>query len=139
MIRAVIDTNVLASVFRSNQGASFGLLAALADGRFQSALSVPLLFEYEDVLRRDEMLSGETDVDDVLDSFCHVSHLQQVHFLWRPWLKDPKDDMVLELAVASGSQYIVTFNVRDFATSDKFGVSIVRPHELLNLIDRGRT
>jgi hypothetical protein len=78
------------------------LLSEVGQGAFEIALSVPLVLEYEDALLRAELTRlGRDAVDDVLDYFCKVAHLQQIFYLWRPFLPDPKDDMVLELAVAA--------------------------------------
>jgi predicted nucleic acid-binding protein len=99
-------------------------------------LSVPLVFEYEDALIRSLDATGlqREDVDTVLDYLCGVAHLQKVFYLWRPHLPDPKDDMVLELAVAARCQTIVTFNLRDFAGTDQFGISVARPGDFLSSI-----
>jgi predicted nucleic acid-binding protein len=56
---------------------------------------------------------------------------QQVFFLWRPTLRDPKDDMVLELAVAGACSAIVTYNVRDFRGTERFGIEVWSPAGLL--------
>jgi predicted nucleic acid-binding protein len=69
-----------------------------------------------------------------LDYLCQTGIHQQVHFLWRPFLKDPSDDMVLELAVAAGADRIVTFNQADFKGTEKFGVRAVKPQEILKLL-----
>ena len=49
-------------------------------------------------------------------------------------LKDAEDDMVLELAVAANCADIVTFNLRDFAGAEQFGIRIVTPQQFLKLI-----
>ena len=54
-------------------------------------------------------------------------------YLWRPTLRDPKDDFVLELAVESNCDYIVTFNIKDFAEAKKFGIQAVKPSEFLKI------
>lgn len=64
--------------------------------------------------------------------------MQEIYFLWRPMLKDPDDDMVLELAVASRSQVIVTHNVGDFFRSDSFGSIAEKPGAFLKSV-RGQT
>lgn len=135
-LRIVIDTNVLVSGLMSSAGASFQLLRLIGDPRFDVALSVPLVLEYEDVLKRESTSLGlePADVDVLIRYWCSVAHLQEIHFLWRPVLRDPKDDHVLELAVASGSGAIITHNVRDFAESVKWGVEAVRPGEFLRRI-----
>ena len=76
------------------------------------------------------------DVDDILDYLCRVAHQQPIYFLWRPVLRDPNDDMVLEVAVESESEYIVTFNLRDFAGAEQFGVAVVEPRWFLDHIGR---
>jgi putative PIN family toxin of toxin-antitoxin system len=131
--RVVIDTNVVVAGLRSRTGASFRLLSAIGAGRFEIALSVPLVLEYEDALARHAGVTGlsQADVDVVLDYFCQVGHLQEIFFLWRPYLPDPKDDMLLELAIAAGCQIIVTHNVRDFVGVGRFGIETLPPGKFL--------
>jgi predicted nucleic acid-binding protein len=132
---AVLDTHVIVSALRSRAGASFGLLSLLPSGRFEPIISVPLMLEYEDACRR-LLAPGSpltaADVEVVLDMLCAASRHQRVFFLWRPLLRDPKDDMVLELAVAAGCDAIVTFNLRDFAGAERFGIRPVSPREFLD-------
>ena len=134
--RVVLDTNVLVAGLRSNRGASYRLLNEAGRGRFEIALSVPLVLEYEDALLRHQAETGlsRRDVDAILDYFCSVGHLQTIFFLWRPLLPDPKDDMVVELAVAARCRTIVTFNVRDFRDAKALGVSPQLPAEFLKSI-----
>ena len=134
--RVVLDTNVLVAGLRSRQGASFRLLAEVGRGKFEIALSVPLVLEYEDALLRHEPVTGlsRRDVDVILDYFCSVAHLQTIFFLWRPLLPDPKDDLVLELAVAAGCRTVVTYNVRDFRGAESLGVLAQRPGPFLKAV-----
>ena len=132
----VIDTSVLASALRSRQGASYRLLSLVGSGKFAVSLSVPLLLEYEQVAKRlvGQSPLTEVDIDDILDYVCQMAGHQRVFYLWRPFLKDPEDDMVLELAVAANCGYVVTFNMRDFAGAEQFGIRIVTPRDFLQLI-----
>jgi predicted nucleic acid-binding protein len=134
--RVVLDTNVLVAGLRSRQGASFRLLDEVGRGKFEIALSVPLVLEYEDALLRHAPVTGlsRRDVDVMLDYFCSVAHLQAIFFLWRPLLPDPKDDLVLELAVAASCRTVVTHNVRDFRGAESLGVSAQRPGPFLKAI-----
>ncbi len=130
----VIDTNVLVAALKSRLGASFKLLMALPSGRYNPCLSAPLFVEYESVLKRAELLPhlSAEDIDGVLSYLLGRASIHEIFFLWRPFLKDPKDDLVLEAAVASQSQYLVTFNVRDFADVEKhFGIKVVTPGQFL--------
>jgi predicted nucleic acid-binding protein len=130
----VVGTDVVVAGLRSRRGVAFRLLSEVGQGPFEIALSVPLLLEYEDALRRPQVgsLLGQADVDAVLDYFCKVAHLRQIFFLWRPLLPDPKDDMLLELGVAARCQSIVTYNVRDFVGAEKFGISVLEPGPFLS-------
>lgn len=140
MLHTVIDTSVVVAALRSRRGASFRLLELLADGAFRASLSVPLALEYEEAGKRSAREAGLTasDIDDVVDFLCSVAGLWEIHFLWRPFLRDPHDDHLLELAVESGSRFIVTFNVRDFAGSERFGVAVVTPRQFLARVEGRR-
>ncbi len=104
--------------------------------KFELFLSVPLIIEYESVAKRQSRKIGlsHSDIDDVLDYLCHIGAHRQIHYLWRPCLRDPSDDMVLEVAVESESEYVVTHNTRDFDGACRFGVGIVTPQEFLRVI-----
>jgi putative PIN family toxin of toxin-antitoxin system len=128
-IRIVIDTNVLVSALRSKNGASYRLLSLVDNGKFQTCLSVPLVLEYEAAGKKLVGKGGlsTNDIDEIIDYFCKVSERHLIYFLWRPTLKDPKDDMVLELAVTANADAIVTFNKADFRGTDKFGIRVITP------------
>ncbi|HEX5718717.1 MAG TPA: putative toxin-antitoxin system toxin component, PIN family [Thermoanaerobaculia bacterium] len=129
----MLDTNVLVSAFRSREGVAFRLVSLLREGRFEISVSVPLILEYEDVLLRATALSEEA-VLSVVQYLSSVAHRQKIYFLWRPSLPDPKDDMVLELAVASRATHIVTYNGKDFAAAERFGIQAVTPKAFLDVI-----
>lgn len=135
--RAVIDTNVVYSGLYSASGASHQVLRLIEQGRVTPLLSVPLLFEYEEVLKRsqDVLNLSDRDVEDVLDGFCCRGECREIHFLWRPQLSDPKDDHILELAVAGGGTDIVTHNVKDFGQAVSLGVRAIKPAELLGELE----
>ena len=132
MVNVVIDTNVLISALRSNRGASFKLISLIGTGKFDISLSVPLLLGYESVSKRKKFGHLiETDIDDLLNYLCKVADKRDIFFLWRPFLKDPKDDMVLELAVEAGCEYIITYNLDDFEGIKQFGVEAITPKQFL--------
>ena len=136
-MRIVFDTNVLVAALRSSRGASFALISMLPSSKFEPTVSIPLYLEYLDVLMRPELKPKDISNDDVL-SFIRktldYSHKQSIYFRWRPWLKDPNDDMILELAIASRSVYIVTFNLKDFANIEFFGIEAISPSDFLKLV-----
>lgn len=130
----VIDTNILISALRSNLGASYKLVSLIPSDSFSINVSVPLVVEYEDVLKRPELLPHLTseDIDAFIDYIVSVSLHREIHYLWRPFLKDPNDDMLVELAVASEADAIVTYNKKDFkGVEEAFGIKILDAREFL--------
>ena len=136
MYQVVIDTNVLVSALLSNRGASHRLLRLVGDHRWRVNLSVPLVLEYEQTLKRvcTGGSLGDTDIDSVIHFLCASASLRPIFFLWRPFLPDPKDDFILELAVESRADFLLTFNTRDFAGAEQFGIRVISPREFLAII-----
>lgn len=132
-MKIVIDTNVLFSALRSRRGASYKLISLLPNERFSISISVPLIVEYEDVLNRGKLPNTITknDISNFIDFFCHIGEQQDIFFLWRPFLPDPSDDLVLEVAVAGNCDAIITYNKRHFKNVEKFGLRILDPKEFL--------
>ena len=136
-MRVILDTSVLVAAARSRNGASFHLLSMLPSSQFEIALTVALYTEWQSVLTRPEHLPRGVPAEAAmgfLRYLASIAHLQDVHFLWRPFLRDPDDDMVLECAVASGCQYIITHNVKDFRRAQELNVSAITPAEFLTLL-----
>ncbi len=127
---------MLVSALRSKGGASFRLLSLIDSRRVTRAVSVPLVLEYEAAAKADLRSTGLSgaDIDQLIDYLCRKAEHYKVYYLWRPFLRDPKDDMVLELAVTSSAERIVTYNKRDFRGADQFGIKSCTPKEFLQQI-----
>ena len=135
-MKVIFDTSVLVAAARSSQGASFALISALPSKQFQICLSVALYVEWQAVLTRAEHLPPNQEVENALAFLRYlasIAHLQDIYYLWRPQLRDPNDDMVLELAVAAQAKYVVTHNIRDFQRL-KFDVIAITPADFLKLL-----
>ena len=133
---AILDTSVLVSGLRSKRGASFQVIQAIRAGNLRISVSVALVLEYESVLLRPGLVpSFATDeIHRILDAICLMAKHHKVFFAWRPFLKDPNDDLVLELAVAASAPYIITHNISDFVGSDTLGVRAITPSIALKII-----
>ena len=132
----VVDTNVFVTALRSQLGASYKLLSLLDTDIYKLNLSVPLVLEYEEVAKRmiGEITLSEEEIDEILDYVISKSNYWKIFYLWRPQLKDPSDDMVLELAVTASCNYILTYNIKDFKGSEKFGITAITPKAFLELV-----
>ena len=135
-VRVTLDTNVLVAGLRSRNGASFRVLSRWLRGGFIACASVPLWLEYEATLKREDVaavhgLSGD-EVDVLLDAWAVNVDPVELRFTWRPQLRDPKDEMVLETALNGRADALVTFNRDDFEkAARRFGLPLWRPQDLL--------
>jgi putative PIN family toxin of toxin-antitoxin system len=137
----VEDTDVIVAAMRSPRGASAAILRAARQGRVTLLVSVPLGMEYEAVCSQAEhrLAAGlsEREVEIFLDAVLAMAEPVKTHFLWRPQLRDPGDEMVLETAVNGRADALVTFNVRDFGTvPTRFGIEVMVPREAIGRIRR---
>jgi putative PIN family toxin of toxin-antitoxin system len=134
--RIVIDTNIVIAAQRSRRGASAKLMSLVGTGLFEVHVSVPLVLEYEEILLRQRISLGltEDDVSNLIDGFCTLAHRHKIYFLWRPSLRDKRDEMILELAVAAGCNRIITYNQKDFVGVEKFGIGVIEPKVFLQEI-----
>ncbi|MGE0918597.1 putative toxin-antitoxin system toxin component, PIN family [Trichlorobacter lovleyi] len=126
----VLDTNVLVAALKSSRGASFRLLSLIEQDHFTPHVSTPLVTEYEAVLKRGITSLSAEEIDDVVDFICSRAVLNKIFYLWRPVLKDPDDDFILELAVKTNAA-IITWNVADFKHAARFGIAVITPREFL--------
>ncbi len=135
-MKVAFDTDVIIAARRSRSGASYALLRALRAGQIEAVASVPMMLEYEAVLMRPEqrqaMGMSVEEVGRFLDALARLLTPVVPYFLWRPRLRDPDDEMVLEAAVNSGADAIVTFNKRHFLPeATQFHLDILTPGEAL--------
>jgi putative PIN family toxin of toxin-antitoxin system len=136
-LRFVLDTNVLVSALRSRHGASNALLDRhLRDPRIELQVSNALMFEYDEILHREEVALGlsESDINNVLDGLLALARRREIFFSWRPASSDADDDFLFDLAVGAGAKYVVTYNVRDLRALRTHGIEAVTPAEFLEII-----
>lgn len=130
-MKVALDTDVLVAAVRSRLGASRAWLRAILQREATLLLSPPLVLQYEAVLTRSEHLAASemtlAEMGNLLDELCAVCTPVEVSFLWRPMLRDPDDEMVLEVAVNGGADRLLTFNLKDFVGARRLGVEIERP------------
>lgn len=132
--RVVLDTNVVVAGLRSRHGASHRLLTLVGTGRFEFALSVALVLEYEHAARNDSVIQetyADEEIGEIIDFLCAEGFHQRVHYLWRPQTNDPADEHVLELAVAAGCDTIVTYDKNDLSAAEHFGIRLRDAREFL--------
>lgn len=136
-MKVVVDTNVVIAGLRARRGASFGIVSGMLNNRLDFLISVPLLLEYEEVMKRANppLLPhfSDADKDIFLNGFAAFGKCPKIFYLWRPILRDPDDDMLVELAVAGAATYIVTANTSDFQGIDGFGIGVITPQHFYRL------
>ena len=132
----VLDTNVIIAALRSKRGASYKVLSLVGTHQFEIHDSVALILEYEDVIQRhrEELGLSKEEVSIFIDTLSSMAHHHKIYFIWRPFLTDPNDELVLELAVSAKCEYIVTHNIKDFRGTEKFSIRAITPKEFLQII-----
>lgn len=131
-MKLVLDTDVVVAAWRSPTGASAELLRRVRRGEIIMAASVSLFMEYEAVCSRPEHIQAAglsaADVSVFLDALAALVEPVMVDFLWRPQLRDPADELVLEAAVNANADALLTFNLRHFEQAAKrFGLPVCQP------------
>jgi len=139
-LRVVLDTNILVAGLASQRGASFSLIERALLGHYDLVASPALWLEYESVLKRKNIVTlhglASSDIDDILNALAAVVHPVQSHFLWRPQLRDPNDEMVLEAAVNGHASCLVTLNSRDFIpAAEHWQIDLRLPGKFLQLLE----
>jgi putative PIN family toxin of toxin-antitoxin system len=134
--QVVLDTSVIVAGLRSQLGASNRVLTLVAERRLVPLVTTALFLEYEDVLNRPEqrLATGmaKEDVAKFLAALASAAEPVDVHFMWRPQLADPADELVLEAAVNGRASAIVTHNVRDFLpAASGFKIEVITPSVML--------
>ncbi len=136
----VIDTNVLYQALRSREGASHFILQLIRSRKITLALSLPVFTEYEDVLKRPNKLNDlqltKEDIDKVLRFLSYISKPVTIYYLFRPNLKDEKDNIFLELSLAANCDFIITSNTKDFTKYNELkfdDISVVTPSDFVKM------
>jgi putative PIN family toxin of toxin-antitoxin system len=139
MQSVVLDTNVVIAALRSRRGASFAILRQIGQ-TWIPLISVALILEYEAVGKREarRLNIPERAVDAIVRAFCFMGRETDIHFHLRPFLPDPGDEFLLELAVAGRADAIVTHNVRHFVGVERFGIQVLTPQDFLRTIEGER-
>jgi len=132
----VLDTDVVVAALRSPGGASAAIVRLARQVRVTLLMSVALALEYEAVCSRPEhrLAAGlsEDEVNVLVDAIIALAEPVAMHFLWRPQLRDPCDEMVLEAAINGDADALVTFNVSDFGSlPGHFGVDLILPRDAI--------
>lgn len=134
--KLVIDSNILVAATRNRLGPSFALMQQIRVSKIAMCCSPALFLEYEDVLKRSEHLIASgllaQDIDAILNELAGLLVPVTTHYQWRPQLRDPSDEMVLEAAVNAQAQAIVTYNLRDFQPARLFGIAVLNPQQIFN-------
>jgi putative PIN family toxin of toxin-antitoxin system len=139
--RVVLDTSVVVAGLRTRLGAGNAVLQLIANRRLIALATPPLFLEYEEVLKRPEQQLVHGLMPDAVDEFlaelAALIEPIELHFRWRPQVRDPNDEMVLEAAINGQADGLITYNFADFELAGaRFNIPIIRPPDLLKKVQR---
>jgi len=133
MPRLTLDTNILVAATRNAAGPCFALMQLVRRSVVTMCCSPALFLEFEDVLKRPEQMLASglqpPDLDAILNELAGLMLPVVTHYQWRPQLRDPAGEMVLEAAVNAQARAIVTYNLRDFKPAQRFGILVLNPEQ----------
>ncbi len=135
----VIDTNIFVGAMnRGLNGLNRHITELCFLDKLQPLMSDELYFEYEDLLSRDYLYQNSTLTKDernrFFDAFCSICQVVDIHYRWRPNLKDESDNHIIEMAISGGASHVLTWNAHDFKQADLVipDITIIRPDEFIN-------
>lgn len=132
----MLDTDVVVAGLRSPAGASSAIIRAARYRHLSILASATLLIEYEAICkRREHRLAASlepSDIENFLDTLMAIIVPVEPFFSWRPQLRDPEDEMVLEAAINGKADAIISFNLRDYGSApERFGIQLLQPSQAI--------
>ena len=136
LMKVVIDTSVWISALIKKETAARELLRVVFQGKVEPQISEPLFKEYESVMKREKIqtvtILTKEEQSELFNAFLAKCRWNTIYYTWRPNLKDEGDNFLVELAVASGSKVIITYNLKDFKEGELlFDHSVVTPETFM--------
>ncbi len=135
-MKVVIDTSVWISALITKESSSRDVLRLVFEDKVHPQMSEALFYEYEEVMKRKKIqnltpLTVE-EQNTLFYAYLSSSKWNEIYYMWRPNLKDENDNFVVELAVASGAKYIITYNVKDFKNAELvFKHKVITPEQFI--------
>ena len=138
-MKVVIDTSIWISALLTKESNSREVIRLALQSKLAPQMSETLFHEYESVMKRPKIQNNcvlnKKDQEALFNALISVSRWNEVYYLWRPNLSDENDNFVIELAVASGAKYVITYNLKDFKTAElSFNCQIMTPEQFLKEI-----
>jgi putative PIN family toxin of toxin-antitoxin system len=138
-MKVVIDTSVWISALIKKESGARELLKLVFQDKISPQISEPLFREYESVMKRKKVQTLTVLTNDeqyeLLSAFLSKCHWNEIYYTWRPNLKDEDDNFLVELAVASNSKAIITYNLKDFKNAELvFNHTITIPENFIREI-----
>ena len=135
-MKVVIDTSVWISALIKKESKARDLLRLAFKQKIFPQINEPLFREYENVMNREKIQKltplSKTEQNELFEAFLATCRWNEIYYLWRPNLKDENDNLLIELAVASGAKAIITYNIKDFKNSELiFKHKVVTPENFL--------
>ena len=135
-MKIVIDTSVWISALITKDSKARELLRLVFQGKLYPQISEALFREYEDVMKRKKIQNltplSQEEQNEVFEAYLSTCEWNEIYYMWRPNLKDENDNFVVELAVASGAEAIITYNVKDFKSAELvFKHKIITPEDFI--------
>lgn len=136
VMKIVIDTSVWISALITKDSKARELLRLVFHAKLHPQMSEALFREYEDVMKRKKIQNltplSSLEQNELFEAYLSTCKWNEIYYMWRPNLKDENDNFVVELAVASGAEAIITYNIKDFKNAELiFNHKIISPEDFI--------
>jgi len=138
-MKVVIDTSVWISALITKESKARALLRLVFQAKLYPQMSEALFREYEEVMKRKKIQSltplSPLEQNELFEAYLSTCTWNEIYYMWRPNLKDENDNFLVELAVASGAEALITYNVKDFKNAELiFKHMIATPEDFIKEI-----
>ena len=135
-MKVVIDTSVWISALITKDSSARELLRLAFYKKIFPQMSEALFHEFEMVMKREKIQEltplGITEQTALFNAFLSTCRWNEIYYMWRPNLSDEDDNFIIELAVASGAEAIITYNLKDFTNAElSFSHTITTPENFI--------
>ena len=134
-MKITVDTNFLISATQWDYSVASKLLKELLRRSIEIFSTKAIIEEFFEILQRDFNYSpqeAEKIIEKIILSVTLVKPLRKLQVV----RDDPDDNIIIECAVESNSNYILTYDNHLLSLNEFEGIKIIKPEEFLKILDR---
>jgi putative PIN family toxin of toxin-antitoxin system len=130
-MRVVVDTNVIVSALININGTPAKILSSILSGDVKILYDNRIIFEYADVLSRNDFGFPKEIINDLLNYFKHEGEFINSEYI-KTKFSDETDKKFYEVYKSGEAKYLITGNKKHFSKED----GIIMPKDFMQVYER---